>query len=46
MILEKEENRSIHRKTLEARILVINMMAQHITFNKAIKTVTTKNFIK
>ena len=28
------------------RILVINMMAQHITFNKAIKTVKIKNFMK
>ena len=28
------------------RILVIDMMAQHITFNEAIKTVKVKNFIK
>ena len=28
------------------RILVINMMAQHKTFNKAIKTVKIQNFIK
>ena len=27
-------------------VLVMNMMAQHITFNKTIKTVKIKNFIK